>query len=94
VADEAKAPAPGQMMVFELYGGPCDGGEVVYPLLAEGEVYLLAVPRITEPVRDVYAFSFANRSNPSTGNWILQHERYIGMQGVPNQPTPKKEEKP
>jgi len=75
----------GTVMVFSLYGGPCDGGTVIYPLLEPGAVYLLAVPRITEPVRDVYAFSFADRTDKCTGNWVLKFERYIGMQGVPIQ---------
>jgi hypothetical protein len=73
----------GTLLNFSLFGGRLDGGLVVYPLMAPGDVYLVSMVREEDPaVRDVWAYSFANRTD-AAGNWVLQHERYIGCQGVP-----------
>ena len=68
-------------MNFVCYGGPADGALVCHPLLEAGGVYLVAIPQ-EDGRRLVHAYSFANRTEAASGNWVLSHERYVGYQGM------------
>lgn len=79
----------GTLMNFSLYGGPADGALVCHPLMEPGQVYLVTIPQ-EDGRRLVHAYSFANRTNEA-GVWVLNHERYIGFQGMPSKSEGKEQ---
>jgi hypothetical protein len=73
----------GEVVGFELVGGPACGATIALPLRAAGETYLVEICREDLQVRYVWSYEFANRTSQENGYWILDRPRYCGFRGMP-----------